>query len=412
MTVLPSSAQAFLEALGTEFTFQTFDDREQKRQHLSRVLHGTFAQHAGTLAALNRQGAGVFVMVNVGDGKGRKAANVQAVRAYFADLDSAPLDAVYAFALRPHFVLESSAGRWHAYWFVDDAPLDAFKATQQAIAERLGSDPKVCDLPRVMRLPGFIHCKGRPFASRIIERYDGPRYSHAQMCEALGVTLQVTPEVTPEVTRPALLPEQIPEGGRNDALFRAAVGLVRAGHTPADVNQRLQRINAERCLPPLCATEVDAIAANASEYGSQGFIKFPHELFDSLEWKGLPPAAQAVILLAFRRYNGSNNGNIALPWSEFEGRPGFASKATFYAQRSKAMRSGILRQVSDGRNAKAGRKPDLFAIEQRWLRDSPVLKSVPGPSTKKVHPYIDKQGERREERELHAGNLVLVGGKR
>jgi len=45
------------------------------------------------------------------------------------------------------------------------------------------------------------------------------------------------------------------------------------------------------------------------------------------------------------------------------------------------------------------------------LRDSPVLKSVPGPSTKKVHPYIDKQGERREARELRAGNLVLLGGK-
>ena len=31
----------------------------------------------------------------------------------------------------------------------------------------LGSDPAVHDLPRIMRVPGFVHWKGAPFLSRI-----------------------------------------------------------------------------------------------------------------------------------------------------------------------------------------------------------------------------------------------------
>ena len=81
-------AAAFLEALepGASFTFQTFDDSPSKRCDLVRQHHGTLAACWDDLAALNRQGAGVFVTVNATDGQGRKAANVTGVRGVFADL--------------------------------------------------------------------------------------------------------------------------------------------------------------------------------------------------------------------------------------------------------------------------------------------------------------------------------------
>ena len=158
----------FLSLFGDRFTFQTFDDSPHKSPALSRILHGTLREHAATLAGLNERGAGVFVMVNAGDGKGRKAGNVQRVRALFADLDGSPLAPVRAATLPPHCIVESSPGRWHAYWLLSDCPLDRFKPLQQAMAERFDADRKVCDLPRVMRLPGFDHRKGEPFASRIV----------------------------------------------------------------------------------------------------------------------------------------------------------------------------------------------------------------------------------------------------
>src|SRR5262249_20645601 len=67
-------------------------------------------------------------------------------------------------------VVESSHGRFHAYWrFTGKMPLRVFEPLQKALADRFNGDPAIHDLPRVMRMPGFIWRKeGEPFASHII----------------------------------------------------------------------------------------------------------------------------------------------------------------------------------------------------------------------------------------------------
>ena len=160
---------AQLDPQATRWTFQTFDDDDAKRDSLARILHGTLDQHAARLTRLNDRGAGIFVTINETDGTGRKKDNIIRIRAVFADLDGAPLDLVYEFGRQPHVIVETSPGRWHAYWLVSNFPLERFEPAQKALIERFGSDPSVHDLPRVMRLPGFIHRKGVPFRSHIIE---------------------------------------------------------------------------------------------------------------------------------------------------------------------------------------------------------------------------------------------------
>ena len=173
-------ARRFLDALapGEQVTFQTFDDTPAKRPMLAHTRHGTLEEHADFLARMNAKGAGVFVTVNATDGKGRKLGNVTRPRALFADFDHpAPdtLERLRADALPPSIVVESSAGKLHAYWPSDALELAAFKALQQRVASTWGSDPSVCDLPRVMRLPGFLHQKGEPQLTRLIEAL-GKRY--------------------------------------------------------------------------------------------------------------------------------------------------------------------------------------------------------------------------------------------
>lgn len=176
-------------------------------------------------------------------------------------------------------------------------------------------------------------------------------------------------------TRRRKLPDVIPEGERNNTLLSLAAGLVRQGFDTQAVNDRLQLINAKRCTPPLGADEVDTIAARAVGYGSAGFAALPHKLLDSREWRELPPTAHEVILLAFRRHDSTNNGNIALTWADFTGREGFRKKDTFYNARSAAVAAGILKRTQAHRNTQTGRKPDLFAIAPNWLREvSPVPK--------------------------------------
>ncbi|MBX3674324.1 MAG: hypothetical protein KF776_15205 [Burkholderiales bacterium] len=157
-------------------TFQTFDDGPQKRPNLNRVLHGTLVQHHAVLVDLNTHGAGIFVMVNRGDGivhSGRKTCrtkeNVIAVRSLFVDLDGAPLQPLLDCPVPPDVVVESSPGRFHGYWIGAECPLEAFTPSQVALARRFGGDESASDLPRVMRLPGFLHQKGDPFMTKIIK---------------------------------------------------------------------------------------------------------------------------------------------------------------------------------------------------------------------------------------------------
>lgn len=171
-----AETKKFLQALDSttdKFTFQTFDEKG-KNKALVRVLHGTFDQHAEQLEKLNKQGAGVYVTVNATDLKGRKADNVKRVRCVFADLDGSPLEP--AKKPRPHIIVESSPKRWHVYWRVQDMPLEQFRGAQRKLIKRLNSDKGIVDLPRVLRLPGFQHQKGKPFRTKIVELWNGKAY--------------------------------------------------------------------------------------------------------------------------------------------------------------------------------------------------------------------------------------------
>ena len=182
-------------APGESLTFQTFDDdADRKARSLAQILHGTVESCASSLHALNKRGAGVFWMVNHGDGKGRKTENVTGIRALFLDLDGAPLEPVLAAGAEPHAVVESSPGRWHVYWRVSGCSLAQFPPAQKALAAKFGGDRTVHDLPRVLRLPGFQHRKGEPFTSSIVSLEDMPPYAFDDLVQRLGLNLDKPPK--------------------------------------------------------------------------------------------------------------------------------------------------------------------------------------------------------------------------
>ena len=213
-TLQPDMDQArkFLDTLdpgATSWTFQTFDDGEKRDPSLTRVLHGTLSEHAAILIDAQRRGAGVFITVNETDGTGRKAENVTRVRAFFLDLDGAPLDPVTTWQ-EPHIVCETSPGRWHAYWLVHDCPLAAFRKVQQDLIVTFGGDAKVKDLPRVMRLPGFYHLKGDPLLVRMIDTGAFPHAFTLDEFQSKLDAVKPAPKLS-DLARPASV--QIDTGG-------------------------------------------------------------------------------------------------------------------------------------------------------------------------------------------------------
>jgi hypothetical protein len=287
-------AEFFLTALapGTEhFTFQTFTDSEQarakqKNDALARVLHGSLADHWNTLVALSSDGAGIFVVINETDFRGRATVNIVRVRAYFGDLDSADLTNLRRFGLRPHFVTRTSPGRYHAYWIVDGVALDQFRTTQQRLAKLIEGDRTVCDLPRVMRLPGFPHQKNpaQPFLVDVAPVEPGPPYREADFQTALAAA-EVAHSNLPDPTQHRLaerlnsgnasrpdMHQGYPDGHRTRELTRRAGWCLGPGHMT--VAETLKVCLAWNLLntPPLAEDKVRSTVANIARAEAKKLI--------------------------------------------------------------------------------------------------------------------------------------------
>lgn len=176
MTVFSlDQTERFLEALSSKlpgdnaFTFQTFGDGKHRKgvKNLRCIRNGTFKEHAEELKRLNRQGAGIFVTVNMTDGKGREEENIVGLRSAFVDADNIDLLEIFkkdpdVDNCYPNILVKSKRG-YHAYWLLDRwEGKTAFTPLQMALIEKFGTDPEPRDLSRVMRLPGFFHMKDEP----------------------------------------------------------------------------------------------------------------------------------------------------------------------------------------------------------------------------------------------------------
>ncbi len=308
MHSLNPEASRFLEALAPdgELTFQTFDESPAKRPMLTRVLHGPYLSLAGTLAQLDARGASAFVMVNQGDCRGREAANVIAVRALFVDLDGAPLGPVLAAPLPPRIVVQSSPRKWHCYWPASGVPLDAFSNAQKMLAKRFGGDLTISDLPRVMRVPGYLHRKREPVRSTL-ERCDaGEPFKWPELVSAFGFDALT---VAPIRTRwqPS---ESIPEGQRNRELFKVAASWRRRGTDREQAERDLARFNRLHCRPPLNPAEVVGIVASAWRAELHGNVRMPVAVATSAEFQALSAPAKVLMYSAYLMAD--NEGRVML----------------------------------------------------------------------------------------------------
>lgn len=272
-----TDAAGFIEALayGAPVTFQTFDDRGQDRS-LARIFHGSYEDVKGALRSLNEQGAGVFVCVAQTDGNGRRAENVTRLRALFTD-DDGPGHRAFRRCCPPSFIVRSVGGP-HCYWRLKYGErLDRFGHAQKQLARFFGTDPKVCDLPRVMRVPGFWHHKGEPQMVTWEPVAIVRQYTIDEVLAAYPAPTPATPTRQP-VPPPALDPDArsknwwhflerpILKGERNRELFRIACGARRRGRDYGLVLDGIREINATLCEKPLTDDEIEGIVASAMRY--------------------------------------------------------------------------------------------------------------------------------------------------
>lgn len=313
------AALRFLSALAPDesVVFQTFDDSDTKAPALAATIPGAAGVIPEKLLANAGAGAGAFYCVNATDDTGnRKAENITAVRALFVDFDTVDPERFNhkSFMLEPSAIIESSPSKHHCYWFVDREqdtfPLEDFKPAQKTLAAAYGADPAVNDLPRVMRLPGFIHQKDAPFQTRTLA-LSGKRYTPKELRawiaslqtdeERAPMALQSPPErFTARADTYAALAMQnaagavlcAPSGQRNAALNREAFGLyglAKAGRlTEWAVTQTLTTaanaagLLSEEIQPTLqsaymsAAPRYEGLPSAANDYQHTGGVAWPH----------------------------------------------------------------------------------------------------------------------------------------
>lgn len=349
-----NEAVDFLTALAGDslVTFQTFDDSPAKQKSLSRIQQGVIASREESLRKLNERGAGVYCMVNQGDGKGRKTENVRSVRALFVDLDGSPLEPVLKAPIKPHITCESSPGRFHAYWLVNNFPLDDFKHFQHHLAGMYNADPKVCDLPRVMRLPGFLHCKDDPVMSRLLSVSDGPRISRDTIAEAFGISAPIR------------------NGERNNKLFQQASRMKHAGIPKTGAKKRLEVINTDRCVNPVDESELERLLQSAYAYQSETFSMVPHDLIDN-DMDDLSTVASKLLMYAMRRQRPGDT--FSLIWSDYSHIKGFTKRQTFNSAKEELQAIGLLEMVQNyiASTEKEERQPAMYRITGRGTNSTP-----------------------------------------
>jgi hypothetical protein len=252
------------------------------------------------------QGYGVYIVVN---GGGHKDEDVKSCRAIFCEFDDRPIEDQKEFwrSLNlPEPTLQVQTRKSvHTYWVFDAAiEIDAWRKLQTDLLIRTGSDPALKNPSRVMRLAGSFHIKPgcEPVCCNIIHSLDR-RYSYDELRAAIPLLKPIAPQLPllqptcgstsqgkryEEIQVP--VPEAVPleaclskesrllfesgvsEGSRNVSGAKLARDLIGTAtylqaigqHFNGD-SRRLLEDYANRCTPPLPASEVDAIWKSAEK---------------------------------------------------------------------------------------------------------------------------------------------------
>ncbi|REE67591.1 putative DNA primase/helicase [Paenibacillus taihuensis] len=92
--------------------------------------------------------------------------------------------------IRGSLIVETKNG-YHIYWAIKNGALSRFVPIQQALVRKFNSDPKITDLARVMRVPGFYHRKNpsSPYLVRV-KRWGRKRpFTQAELIRRLTLSL-------------------------------------------------------------------------------------------------------------------------------------------------------------------------------------------------------------------------------
>jgi hypothetical protein len=137
------------------------DPRNRRRY---RIMRGTVDALWPQIVALQKQGAGIGLVLAHSIGRGRKREMMLHPRGVMADLDQE----LPAFLMAPSFILQTSPGRHQATWFVPDLDWETYDGVEARLVADYGADPEATAWNQAPRLAGTFNLK-RPGEAHLID---------------------------------------------------------------------------------------------------------------------------------------------------------------------------------------------------------------------------------------------------
>lgn len=194
--------------VGEKICIRVFDDKKTgvfKGRKLETSIMEIDAINM-TLKAHNDKSCGIYFVVNYG---GHEDADITRINAQFMECDVIPIEEqmsqIEAFLIEPSLIVKTKKSL-HTYWLMKDAEVSSFRRVQKKLAARFHGDTKCVNESRVLRLPGFNHCKEEPVMVECIKFNPELRYTQAELEAALPALQdeEPKPKITMSGTRKGL----------------------------------------------------------------------------------------------------------------------------------------------------------------------------------------------------------------
>jgi putative DNA primase/helicase len=168
---------------------RVFDDRKGGtfRGLKMECEAGKFPALVPELQRHNAQNRGVFFVVNSG---GHNDNEISRINAQFVESDEGTFEEQWEridkFPLPPSLVVQTRKSL-HCYWLVKNADVSRFRHIQKQLVAQFNGDPACVNESRLLRLPGFNHCKKDPVPVEVVLFAPERRYTQKELSDILPV---------------------------------------------------------------------------------------------------------------------------------------------------------------------------------------------------------------------------------
>jgi len=174
------------------YAIQTFDDRTFCEKDLSLTMCGKPSSYTREkLKKMNERGAGIFFTPNSFPDGVRRKNNCKKINAWFMECDSfskeEQMNMISYSQLPPSFIVETQKSL-HCYWLAKNATIENFEEVQKRLIYNFQADEACKDCSRVLRIPGFEHCKNvERFMVKLIDSHPERIYSEDEMIDKFKI---------------------------------------------------------------------------------------------------------------------------------------------------------------------------------------------------------------------------------